>query len=59
MAANGIYTFAPQTDFLGSTSFNYIVSNSADLTDTATVTVNVVEVLAPEFDLFMPELEKR
>lgn len=53
-----VYTFTPQSDFLGSTTFNYTVTNGANLTDTATVSINVVEVLLPEFGLFMPALEK-
>lgn len=53
---NGVFTFTPPDDFLGQTSFDYTVSNSFALTDTATVTINVVERLTPENALFMPVL---
>jgi sugar lactone lactonase YvrE len=58
VAANGDYTFTPATDFVGTTTFDYTVSNTAALTDTGTVTIKVVEEETPEFDrsLFMPSL---
>jgi hypothetical protein len=58
VAANGVYSFTPSSDFVGSTSFNYTVTNGANLTDTASVSISVVEVL-PEFGLFMPALERQ
>lgn len=40
--ANGTYTYTPNTDYLGSDSFTYIVCDWTSLCDTAVVTIEVV-----------------
>ena len=45
---NGLFTYTPTTDFVGATSFNYVVSNSYNLTDTATVSINVTQGATPQ-----------
>lgn len=45
MQANGNYTYTPQTGFVGTDRFCYIVCNSLGLCDTATVTIDVMPQL--------------
>jgi hypothetical protein len=54
---DGDFTYTPPTDFVGQTSFTYTIENNADLTDTATVTINVTEEVA-EVEIFMPALAR-
>jgi sugar lactone lactonase YvrE len=58
VAASGVFTYTPPADFVGQASFGYTVSNSHDLTDTATVSVTVVESL-PKSGLFIPSLSRQ
>jgi CBS domain-containing protein len=41
--ANGTYTFTPTTNFIGTGSFQYQVTDANECTSTATITVNILQ----------------
>lgn len=58
VAANGVFTFTPATDFVGMMTFGYTVRNTANLTDSAVVSIHVVNIVGKE-KLFMPLLQRQ